>query len=60
MKNLSIFEPQIEKNTMFIKKHVLDFVKRNVLVEITKEEQESYVSHVNYLTFLDVENPQSA
>ena len=42
-----------------IENQIADFVKRNVLVEITKQEEKSYAGPVNYITFHGVESPES-
>ena len=42
-----------------IEDQIADFIKCGVLVEITKEEEESYDGPVNYITFHGVENPES-
>ena len=49
--------PVLKEN---IDKQIEDLLKRGVLEEITKEEEEDYKGPVNYITYHVVENPGSA
>ena len=57
MKKRMSNNPALKKS---VDDQIEDFLRRDVLVEITKEEEEAYEGPVNYLTFHVVENPGSA